>query len=153
VETGEGWSVLASDSLSLMPYEWISDDAIFAARSYPATQEFLPFAEVSLADHSQRIVTERYLSWPDLHPGGDLIAGFDRGDRTLRLTSRNGSTDQEFPVPQGDAASFSPNGKWLALRSDGNVMVMSFPSGERMELIAGPPAEQPRWSTNGDALF
>jgi serine/threonine-protein kinase len=153
LQTGLGRSVLANDTLSVMPYAWLDENRILAARSRPATQEWLSPAEASISEQTLQPISEELVSWPALHPDGSLYAAFVRGSRTLRIFSRDGSNQQERAVSGGDAASFSPDGRWLAFRSQGDVMVTPFPSAEEFHLVARPPAEMPQWSRSGDALF
>jgi serine/threonine-protein kinase len=70
-----------------------------------------------------------------------------------RVGERRPFLDDRFS--RGEA-EFSPDGKWVAFRSNQNgvndVFVTSFPAGEVQPVSTG-GGEQPRWNSNGRELF
>ncbi len=58
------------------------------------------------------------------------------------------------PLGDGMAPEVSPDGRWLAYQSDGQVMVQAFPGpGSRAQISAGATSTNPLWSPDSRTLY
>ncbi|MFC1660509.1 protein kinase [Gemmatimonadota bacterium] len=154
LQTGRGIRVVVDDTLSVLPGPWIDGSSILVQRFRPVTQEYLGIGEVPLSGGDYRAFTDRPLSWPVVHPDRNQVVASDFGSWEALLVTLDGSTEADLGI-DGYYFSFSPDGRWLTYvnSESGGVVVTPFPLTGNIFPVADRPAEQPRWSTSGDALF
>jgi hypothetical protein len=138
-------------------------------RAFPAS--WLPSGDlmiglwdpVQFRNYGARIQSLRTGEWTDLRlanasymtvaPSGSLFVFSDWRTGDLYLRRLEGDTAR-IPIPgRGFAASFSPDGHWLAWGSiDGSVQVSPVPATGAVYQVAE-RGQQPLWSPRGDALI
>jgi hypothetical protein len=141
------------DSLSISAWFWFDNDRFLLHRAGPVTQTLFGFSEYSLSEDSVRTIVDSTYNWPAVHPDGNQIVVSHRPAGEMSVISReDGSTLREIP-DVGYQHDISPNGRWHAFANEGKIFIAPFPYSGLPHLVAEGPAEQPRWSANGDVLF
>jgi hypothetical protein len=141
------------ENLSISAWFWFDNDRLLLHRADPVTQALFGFSEYSLSEASVRPIVDSTFNWPAVHPDGNQIVVSHRPGGQISVISReDGSTLREIP-DVGFHHAISPNGRWHAFHNEGKIVIAPFPYSGLPEVVAEGPAEQPRWSANGDALF
>jgi hypothetical protein len=141
------------ETYSILPWFWIDEDRFLFLRSNPITQVLIGLSEYSLVDGSERSVVDSTFNWPALHPDGSQMMVSHRPGGEMRILSwQDGSVIAEIPNT-GFQHAIPPNRRWHAFMKDDQILVAPFPYTGTLHQITDGPAEQPRWSAAGGALF
>ena len=111
---------------------------------------------------TERLLSKEYGQYPQSwSPDGQTLAFYETPPLTQRdiWVLRKGGVPEPFIVTEANesGAAFSPDGQWLAYRSDesgeNEVYVQPFPGPGGKRLVSSSGGFSPRWSADGRVLF
>jgi hypothetical protein len=151
MESGQGSPILTSDTLGVPPFGWIDDETFLVSPRRSVQGDRTGLYEASLGGELKALTVEPGI-WPEAHPDGNQIVFTTFLERSIQVIHRDGTPGFDLEV-RGHQKDLSPDGDWLAFRNNDGIFIAPYPSGGSPRLVVEAPAEMPRWSANGDALF
>jgi serine/threonine protein kinase/Tol biopolymer transport system component len=166
-DPGGGWELLVMDLASgvRQRINVAGDYRPFPASWLPSGRELMIglWDPVQYLNHGARIQSLETGQWTDLHlanasymtvsPDGQRFVFSDWRTGDLYLRSLGADTTRVKLGPRGIAATFSPDGRWLAWGDvNGSVAVSPLPATGAIYTVAE-HGEKPVWTPSGDALI
>ncbi|MDP2320806.1 MAG: hypothetical protein Q8O42_15880 [Acidobacteriota bacterium] len=97
---------------------------------------------------------DRYLLPTDWLPDGRIVylSAADQVNFDIKFVEPGGSIGRVV-VEAGSEAAVSPDGRWLAYHSKGEVIVQAFPGPGARTVVSAGRASNPAWSPDGRTLY
>ncbi len=116
------------------------------------------------SEDTQLTATDHFNHVTSWSADGELLvfteASSDTGDSDIWIVRADGSEDPQLLIAtpaNEDQATFSPNGRWIAYRSDRSgqhdILVAPFPSSEAPKTVSADGGTEPVWSKDGRELY
>ena len=157
LETGETQRFAFEDQGAIVFSAWTPDGSRIAYSATTGGHDLRIMIKDADSGADAELLTEGSLEMNFSPDGRYMVFGRPRPGFLNDLWVRDLETGEETVFVQGDEwdvlATFSPDGRFVAHESEGEVFVTQFPEGEPRWQISEGGGTAPRWSADGRHLF